>query len=264
MNIPKKTNIKSTINDAGQLIITPIPAVATKAILAARVTALTITQEILDLAKDLAVETESQYHSADDILHKIKVAQKRLDQPFEDVIRPVRQGLDGVYAIRREVENPLLDLEKTVKEKMRAFKLAEAERIRKEEAERARLLRIEQSRVAEEQLAEQARRIVEAAKANDFQKALEILEEEKPEVAVIFAAPVQAPVRAASSSSRTIKRWRVTDLDLVIEATRLDMAPTNILQINATKVQEMFKLNPASIDEIPGMETYDDIQIAGR
>ena len=256
--------ITKTINETGQLVIVPIPAVTPKSILQARASALTVTQEILDLARDLIVETEPDYHTADEILHKIKVAQKRLDQPFEDVIRPVRQGLDGVYAIRREVENPLLDLEKTVKEKMRAFKLAEQARIQKEERERARLLQIEQARVAEEQRIEQTRRLVEAAKANDFQKAQEILAEEEPEVAVIFAAPIQAPVRAASSSSRTIKKWRVTDLDLVLESVRLGIAPIDILMINVTEVARMFKLDPAEIDAIPGMEVYDDIQIAGR
>lgn len=261
--MPKKTTTK-TINETGQLVIVPIPAVTPKSILQARTQALTVTQEILDLARDLIVQTEPEYHAADEILHKIKVAQKRLDQPFEDVIRPVRQGLDGVYAIRREVENPLLDLEKTVKEKMRGFKLAEAERIRKEEAARSRLLRIEQARVAEEQRAEQNRRIAEAAKANDFQKAQEILAEEEPEVAIIFATPAPRPVQAASSSSRTIKRWRVTDLELVLEAVRLEIAPVDILQINATKVAEMFKVDPENVDSIPGLECYDDVVISGR
>lgn len=250
--MPKKTTTTkspTTTNTAtGQLVIAPIPAVATKAILAARVSALAITQEILDLAKDLAVETEPQYHSADEILHKIKVAQKRLDQPFEDVIRPVRQGLDGVYAIRREVENPLIDLERTVKEKMRAYKLAEAERIRKEEAERARVQR--------EAEAAERRRVAALPK--------EAPAEPQAEIVVLHPTPVMAPVRAASSSARTIKRWRVYDFEQVIECVKLGLAPVEWLQINAVAVEKAFKLNPALIDEVSGMECYDDIQIAGR
>ena len=246
--MPKNTTKPPTTNDAGQLVIVPIPAVTPKSILQARASALTVTQEILDLARDLIVETEPDYHTADEILHKIKVAQKRLDQPFEDVIRPVRQGLDGVYAIRREVENPLLDLEQTVKEKMRAFKLAEAERIKKEE----------RIRLAVQRAAEEAERKRVAALPKPERPA------EPVEVVVIHSAPVRAPVRAASSSSRTIKKWRVTDLELVLEAVRLEIAPVDILQINAVRVAEMFKANPAVIDEIPGMETYDDVVISGR
>jgi hypothetical protein len=75
---------------------------------------------------------------------------------------------------------------------------------------------------------------------------------------------VQTDIQAASSSSRTIKKWRVTDLELVLESVRLGLAPIEILMVNVMEVARLFKADPAAIDEIPGMETYDDIQIAGR
>ena len=248
-----------------QVEILPIPAVSKTAITKARDLALVIVAEVTAITANLVVETEDQYHAADEILHRIKVTGKRLDQPFDEVIKPVRGGLDKVYALRRSIENPLLDLEVAIKEKMRVYKVNENERLRLVEVERARLQRVEEQRVYEEQRAEQNRRIAEAATQNDFQKAAEILATPVtvPEIAIV-APPLPTPIRAASSSATKVKRVRVVDPDLFIHAVSLGLVPGYLLMIDHTALAHVLRDKPDEVALYPGVEVYEDFTISGR
>ena len=260
--LTKRLDVTAESKEADITIaILPIPAVNKLTIIKARAAAMTVTAEILELAKDLVVSTTDQYHTADDILHKIKVAQKRAGEPFEEAIRPTQQGLAGLYAIRREVENPLIDLEVVVKEKMRVYKIEEHKRLQAERLEQERLQREEQRRLdkAEEEHQRLASAMVSSAGAVAI-----TFDNVESTVVAIPTAPVSQPVRAASSSARAIKRWRVTDFGLLVHAVDLGMVPEDILLIESNFVNQQLRIDSTVIDEWPGMETYDDFQIAGR
>src|SRR5271154_895126 len=229
----KDPRIITTTTDV--LEIESIPAVAKAAIVKARAAALTVTQEVIDQAKDITITTAEDYHAADEILHKIKVAQKRSGDILEEVIRPVRDGLEQVYAVRRLIENPLLDLERVVKEKMRVWQIADRARIDKENYERRK--------IEEEQRRLEALKVVELANKGDFTGAAAVLTQ--PETVVLHPTPPPQPIRAASSSARPVKKWRLTDLELLVQAVYLEMVPIDVLMVNPVKVGEIFKADPA-------------------
>ena len=245
-----------------EMEITPIPAIARTAILKARAAALTITQEAIDLAKDMVIVTEADYHKADDILHKIKVVQKRAGEPLEEVIRPVRQGLDGVYAINRAIQNPLLDVEVVVKEKMRVWKIAEMDRVRKAREEEDRRQREYREQVRREQ--EAADKLRAEANRAPAPQPFEVAQDATVETYAVPAAPLPQPIRAASSTARQIKKWRVADLELLVKAVELGIAPVEMVMVNAIAMNDLFKRDPAAVEAFPGVETYMDIQISGR
>jgi hypothetical protein len=268
--MPTKTKNKPTpkpvtVDARGQEMnddIIPIPAIARTAIVKARAAALTITQEVIDLAKDLVIVTEADYHTADDILHKIKVIQKRAGEPLEEVIRPVRQGLDGVYAINRAIQDPLLDGEVIVKEKMRVWKIAEMDRVRKSREEEERRQREYQEQVRREQ--EAADKLRAEANQVPAPQPFEVAQDATGEVYAIPATPLPQPIRAASSTARQVKRWRVTDLELLVKAVELGMVPVEMVMVNVVAMNDLFKRDPAAVEGFPGVETYMDIQISGR
>jgi hypothetical protein len=235
------------------LEILPIPAINKTAIAKARAQAITVTEEVAVLARDLQITTGEDYHKADEILHSIKVAGKRAEEPFEEVIGQVRPGLDKLYAIRRAVLDPLLDLEMAVKEKMRVWQIAERERIAKEERERKE----------REEKEERERRATAAAvdpvQAPSFSYASGIMQI----IPAPFTPPPQ-PTRAASSTARPVRKWRVTDFALLLQAVQLGMVPAEAVQINVQYFNDQMRNDPAVIDTWPGAETFEDVQIIGR
>lgn len=245
------------------LSILPIPSITKTAIERARVLAQKTVDTVLALAHDLTITDQMGYVAADEILHQIKVAQKYVEEPFDEVIKPIRGPLDRIYAIKRTISNPLLDIEVVVKEKMRQYQITERKRIDDEQKARlgeARLIAAMNPPPSPPFTLLPAPGIqVPAGLFDSFQRVT-------PDSTVITVAipsvPPPQPPRAASSTARTIKRWRVTDFELLLEGFKLGMVPAEMFQINPDAAQTA--LNNGVIDTYPGVESYDDVQIIGR
>ena len=243
------TNVQSP--SPADLEILPIPAINKTAIAKARAQAITVTQEVTVLARDLQITTGEDYHKADEILHSIKVAGKRAEEPFDEVIEQVRPGMDKLYAIRRAVLNPLLDLEMAVKEKMRVWQVEERARIAKEERER-------------KEREERAKREEEARRPRVEMPQPPIQLNIPPEIVPAPFTPPPQPIRAASSTARPVRKWRVTDFALLLQAVQLGMVPVEALQVNERYFNDQMRNDQAVIDTWPGAETFEDVQIIGR
>ena len=255
---------------------------------------------LLDRASTLTVSTAAEVVSADALLYQIRAERKAVAQQIEEqvggVIRPIREGLDKLYAIRRGIEatldKPLAEAEKQVKTAMADYRAAELRQIEKDKEEkRAADMRLamqeeqsrqEQARLARE--AEQARAAVEQAAGTDDAvarlraKAAAIRAQSASELAgrnaaqaaeqraEIKAAPVSAPVKVAGSKTVVTKKWKVADLEKVVRAVAAGKLPALVVMVDKEYVDKQFKEDRAVVDGWAeyGIVLYDEVTVAGR
>lgn len=204
---------------------------------------------------------QDDYLQMDTALGRVRQARKQWGERMERIIRPIRQGLEELYSLNREVDKPLEQLELLAKSKMRDFKLEEQRQLRAEEDAR----QAEARRLREE--AEAAQRKAEAAKApalkQKFDTAARVLESKADTVE--FEESV-APVIGNQSSSRAVKKPRVVDLDKFLAGVVQGYVPKDCLKIEvrASVLTRYYQEDPDGFESWPGVEVVDDIQISGR
>ena len=249
--------------------------------------AIAVINPVLSAAAQIAITDSVTYGYADAFLKKIKTAKRGIEDKLSPIIDPIRRGLDELYALKRELDAPLIQAEADVKGKMKVWQLAEAQRVAEEEAARRRedeRLRAEAAarQREEERLrmeAENKRRQAEAAGNEAARRSAEIAEAElrarqeaqaaearRLELAAeaARAKTVVQVVKGASSSARKVRKWRVADMDVFVAAVAAFEIPQNVLAVDATMVNQYFKVNEEIVADWPGVEVYDDIVIAGR
>lgn len=208
----------------------------------------------------LVVDDAESYLVADQILGRVQTARKTWGARMERIIRPIRQGLDEIYALSRDVDKPLAAIEATVKRQMTDYKLEEARLLRAAEEERLaeerRLQRDVLERIEKESAARTKQMRGKLALAR--QQAEDRLEK-------VQAEEAPAPVMGTSSSTRATKKWRITDFGaFVLGVTKRDSLMADYLVANTPRMNQLFKDNPESFKEMAGVEVYDDVQIVGR
>lgn len=243
---------------------------------------------IVAAACGLTITDDKSYNLADAFLAKIRTARKsEVFAKLRRIIDPIRAGLDELYAVERGIKEPLDEAEKQVKGKMRAWQVAEAERVRKEEenqrrkqAELDRLAReqqwkqeqLQREKEEAEERAQQARtraaRLVAQQQADDLQRQQDEAARAQRKAEAITAAtvtpPIVQPVKAASSVVRKTQKCRVVNLVALAEAIGEGLVPDTILQVDSVQLNLMFKHNRQWVSEWPGVEIYEEIDIAGR
>lgn len=209
---------------------------------------------------NLEVVDAESYAETDALLGRIQGARRKWSDRIEKIIRPIRDGLNELYALNREVDRPLEALEKGVKEKMRLFKVEEqrqlqaAQQERDAEAERIR-------RQAEEAAAKEAN-----ARTNAMRNRLAAKREELEQAAAeVEAQELPEAVRGQASSTRPVKKWKVTNLPKFLHAiTDGKGIPIEMIILNVPTINKYFKEHPEQVAEWPGIEVFDDVQIIGR
>lgn len=213
----------------------------------------------------LVVTTQDEYLIADSLRHRVKSARKTWGERMEKIIRPIRQGLDEIYGLNREVDRPLEALEASITDKMKTFKIAEARQIRlaeeKKEAEAKRLREEADAKLRQAQQAKtpQMQGRLEAAAARAQQQAVAVAQEEMP-----------APVQGINSTTRPVQKVKVGNhlhfLQGVIDGYVPEDCLTDIKVQAAiqTVLNRYFKDDPEGMKAWPGIEVYDDVQIVGR
>lgn len=221
----------------------------------------------------LTVKTEEDYQTASTLLARI-LASKRWwlqgDQTgkwkgIDAIIKPFREGLDGLYDLKNDGLKPHELMEGDVKAKMREFKLAEQKRLTDERLAREK----EERRLQQEIDAKQAR--IDAAKTAKMREKLIGQQMEMQQEQKTVTSTKTAPVKAVGSAARTVKKPVIKDfLPFVLGVIALqdgpddETVPLDLLQVNPIRLAQMWKNNPDLVAQLPGVDVIEDVIIAGR
>lgn len=195
-------------------------------------------KEIVDQAARAVVETQEEAGRMTDLLGFVKAQLRKAEDARKALVKPLN---DHVKWINDQFKAATEDLRQA--DEVGRFKLGQYER------ERARLAREEAER---RRKAEEERLLAEAealAAQGDAEEADKILEAEIPQ------APKAAPTRGdfgATTVSRKVWKFRLVDKMKVPEA---------YLVLNEPEVRHAIR---QGVREIPGLEIYEDTEIAIR
>lgn len=202
----------------------------------------------------LTVKTAEDYEEADHLLHRINTVRKTWVERTEKIIRPIRQGLDELYALNREVTKPLDVLEAAVKGHMKAFKLEEQRLIQAAANEARRLEEEAQAQLRKAELAAtpQLKGRLQTQAARTLQQAIQVEQH----------APM--PVMAATSTTRPVKVPGVSNLSKFLKGIADGYIPADCIEIKQGKLNTYYKDDPEGFEAWPGVTVTSDVQIVGR
>ncbi len=233
------------------------------------------------------VVTPDDFSTADACLGEIRDAIKAVEEKLEPYIRPYYEFLEGMYAIRRTLQGPLINGEKSVKELMRLWQVMENHRLEEEarlrrEKEAAETRRVQAAIEAERELeiltmeteAEALRESGQSgaadAMANHLAEAVMAASIAPAVTVAIATVPTGPPLRTPHSTSSKVRKWRITDRQLFLECYITQLIPESVdglplLEINASAINKaMLGEGWKAVDRWPGLEVYEDVRIAGR
>jgi hypothetical protein len=225
----------------------------------------------------LEVKTEEDYQKASALLTRILTSKRwwlhgdptGKWKGIDAIIKPFREGLDGLYDLKNDGLKPHDDMEADVKAKMKIFKIADNKRIADEREAKEK----EQRRLQQEIEAKQAR--VDAAKTPKMREKLIGQQMALQDEQKVVAKTKTVAVKAVGSSSRTVKKWVVSDLYAFVQGLialhesdvsneTADLLSIELLQINDARMNALFKSNPDLVAQLPGIDVIEDVIIAGR
>ena len=217
------------------------------------------TAPIIARAKALAVEDAQSYAVADSFLSRLVDARKMAKARIGRILDPIKEALKEAQGLFKEIDSPLEQAEIVVRTRMRDFKLEEARQARLEEEKREAAAEELRRQAAAKALAESKAKTAQMKEKLAAQRA-EL--ESKADVAA--AAPMPVMVKAAGSTTRTVKVPQVRDLKALLGGLYADKVPSEIIEINLTTIRRFYKEQPAWVATLPGIEMVDDIQIVKR
>lgn len=174
-------------------------------------------------------------------------------------IPSIKAGLDMLYALNNEVDNPLETIEKTVKAKMQDYVLTERRQLQAKEEERL----AEQRRAAE---ALEAAAAAEAAAKTPLQKAKAAARIEEAEAAYVetLDSPLDSQGQATNSSVRVPKKPKVSDILAFCKGIADGDIPVECIELKQGYLNTLYRNDPETVVAFPGVTIVDDIQIVGR
>lgn len=220
-----------------------IPAVLTKASQEASMQLAPIQQRAKTITK---ITSDEEYKLADAVRGDVDKYLKWWEPQAEGVIRPIRQGLDAMYALNRNMTQPALDLKAGMTRLMSAYQrelIAEKTKAKQEEL-----------RLAEEAERKAAQATTTTLKQRFYQAA-----QESREVAATIDQV--GPVEGDSSHSRPVKKWRITNLLEFLTGITSRIIPVDFVEINTVKLNELLRTDEETLRQYPGVEVYEDVQI---
>jgi hypothetical protein len=211
----------------------------------------------------LEVLTLSDYAVADSLLHRIATARSVVSeklnpilQPLEEAVKLSKQALKAGRTLYEELDSPLQKCELITRQRMNTY-LIETQRQR-EEAERA--ARQEAEMLQRE--AEEKQRQAERAKTQQMRDRLASQSAALQQDAIrASSAPVPVLTRQEHSSTRKVRRWRVSDMHAVLRGCSDGSIPPQILTVDSNQMSQY------SLDEVsawPGFEVYTDVTVVRR
>lgn len=222
---------------------------------------------ILVRIKSLTVTDAASYALFDSYLAKIRHARAIVKEKFEGkdangnptgILSLINATRNAILKMRSELDDPLEEGEEYIRGSMKQFKLNEA----REEAEKKRKAELEAQLLRRQ--AEEKERLAQAAKSKPMQQRLMAQSQELEQKADrVEAAPAVAPVQVRNSGTRTVQKWRVTDIEAFARFVLDGAAPLDCLTVNK-ETMDQYKKGRPDFKDWPGVELFDDIQIVGR
>lgn len=208
----------------------------------------------------LDVVDAPSYELADALLSRIRLARKRWKERVEPIIRPIKAGLDALYALNRDIDTPLANGEAAVKGKMRDYKLLEAQRAREEQMAKER----EAQRLRDEAEAKER-----AAATARTAKMREALTEKARAIAAqaedVETAPLSAaPVLVERSTTRIVRKPTVTDVQAFARGIGAGLIPAECVAVVNKMLVDCYRQDPGTVAQWPGVVIVEDVQIVGR
>ena len=201
--------------------------------------------QLLAQVPRVEVTDEESNERATDLLKLIKTSRKKLDEIRKELTGPVDRAVKAVNKYFRETAFLEADsAEKEIKTKMASWYTIE--RQRREEAARRRAEAEEAARL---ELAEQAEALGQDAAAEAILEGGIETAEAEMKAAKMGTSRGQ---HGGTSSARTVWKWKLTDKDQV---------PREYLTVDRVLINEAVR---NGLREIPGIEIYEDVQIAVR
>jgi hypothetical protein len=191
------------------------------------------------------IPDQGTYAKAGDLLKLIKASRKKLDEYRKGLTGPVDRALKAVNKYFREAAFTEIDeAESEIKAKMGDWYRAEEQK------------RQEAARLAAQEAERQALEAAQALEASGQEAAAEAVVEQAIETSEAEAKAAKlGPTRGdhgSTTSARKVWKWRVADKTQV---------PMEYLTVDKLLVNQAVK---AGVREIPGLEIYEDVQVAIR
>lgn len=229
----------------------------------AKAEALAIIPTLRQEVTELQINGADDYLYADELLGRITGAQRVWfhvwDRIMEKTVKPIRQGLEGLYEMNREIDKPLETMAADVKARMRAYKQKElqdkllAERAREEEQRRLEAEAQAKIDAAARASTPQMKGRLSAAAQKLMQQAQTVAVEETPE-----------PVRGVNSSERRVEKPAVVSIQEFCRGVADGVIPTNMVIVPIGDLNRAWKDNPDVVKEWPGVEIVVDVQLVRR
>lgn len=218
------------------------------------------TAPVILRAKALQVTDAPSYALADALLSRLRDARKQVKARIATVLDPINQARAAILTLSHDLDDPLEAAELRIRTGMQEFK-----RLEMRQAQEAERRRQEEEEALRKEAADKHMKQL-AAKTEPMRQRLAAQRAELEEKADnVVAAPVLPPVKAAHSSTRTVKKWRVTnEIALLREAADPEgSVPENVMMVDPSILNQWLKEAPEVLATWPGVELYDDVVIVG-
>lgn len=249
--LPSKFKV-SPIHAAAKV---PVPAAAAKAKQQTHLALVPIEAKIKALSE---IQSPEEYQEMDAFLGTIQTMRRAWKEKMEPIIRPIRQGLDGLYALNREIDTPLEKAEKSVKSFMEDWKREELRQARLLEQEQAQ----ERQRLADEQAALEER--LAKARTNTQRQSILAKQEELTEESEQVESTMFTRTTATNSGARTIPSWRNVNMTATLQGILRGEIPMEAIMLDVPAINAVHKVDPELVTSWPGFEGYEAVQIVGR
>jgi hypothetical protein len=213
--------------------------------------ALTTSKPLLQQALGVIITDSNTYQQADTLRSSIKKARKQFWDRVQELINPAKETYDRLLGFRHELCDPLDEADQAITSKMKSYQLEEAEKVRK--------ARVEQERIERE--AEAKRKAAEEARTPAMQIRLEKQAEVLTEKA---AAREYVPVRGEASGTRTVEKWRVTDLKALLRGIVAGDVPEDVIEIRPAIINTYIRHGKEEVKQWDGIEFYQDVEIVSK
>lgn len=212
--------------------------------------------QILEDAKNTKVENLDERIDAESKIIQIKKIIKNFKNLLDPGIVAAKLAYDTLRGKKKEIMDPLTEAEGRVKAPLGAY-------YQKERAEKARLQKIEDDKIAGLRRKEQEamKKVVEAEEKGDIKGADRILKEQAAEeIKVLATPPIQwTPEKMKGVSDKMIPKWEVTDASKLPEQYRTitPIRPKITGLIRAHGPEEAMRL-------CPGIRAWEEPSISVR
>lgn len=211
------------------------------------------------------ITTPEELATADKLHHEVQQARKVWKLKMYGTkaapgpIPAIRSGLDQLYALNREIDEPLGLLETTIERAMKGYHL----RIEQERLDRER-----ERQEAEDEAQREVERLAakaQAAKPGSVAqvKALELLEQAEAEV-----VEAQMAVEEREQSEHTATKFKkvptVSDVLAFCAAIGTGDIPADCIEVKGARLKAYYKEEPETVANFPGVTLIDAVEIIGR